>query len=635
MRWPEIRPAPSWLVGFVLVIAAFVAAYYLWAPKPGTELDPLLVVPDGRYLEGDARWIAAAIALVTGVWATLRIVQGVHQISTAQFEGGDQKFNSGLGALMLGAAVAIFSVSLGALAGLAQWLEGVAQSDWIENNFEIQVAVVGSLLVIFADWVGRAWVEAGPHARVQREFQVNVYSMTFAGAVGVIVFVTIGSSAFAARLAQLQVEVAVRGDNGEVLRREPMGMERVQSAANRISEIDEELGRLVRSHELFRTRQIQQMAVIASHERALSDEYRRASAILFQLQRQYPDPNQPQRLIVSFGQPSVVQVQSLRERLVGHFRSTQPASDLPASIAESLDQADALIRRADALPQPEPMKEATRRAGQLETMIERLRNRHEALLEERDCVIASLARSMPQSVAKPDDADQSDAANQSEAAEDVVVEEESAPAYTYSYTDDALFRCPEQVSASTLDAERLIDAVLPLRRTWMSEQLAKRTPIALSIELVVVMGALGALLRLASARLRQAFVRPRDFSPDALATHTHSNETTLLTLGLQVVFGMATALALFILLNVTINAASMEMTGARQNADNLNPFTMAGLGLLGGFAALNVADWMGEMSRRILERGSEADEAPDQGQDGAPPPPPPPSPPVAGGGASG
>jgi hypothetical protein len=177
-----------------------------------------------------------------------------------------------------------------------------------------------------------------------------------------------------------------------------------------------------------------------------------------------------------------------------------------------------------------------------------------------------------------------------------------------------------------LKAERVIDIVRPLQRSWMSDQLARRTPVALSIELVIIMGALGALLRMASERLLHVLVRfaPKNagLSDSDLqlrdAALAQGNESTLHTLGLQIVFGMATALALFILLNVTINAASMQLSTQQQSAEGLNPFTMAGLGLLGGFSALNVAAWMGRLSDRML---ANVDPPPPAQPPAAPPPP--------------
>jgi hypothetical protein len=583
-----------WVVWPALVLA--LGAAILWFQYPETASDLALSVPDGRVLQGYSRWIAAGIALLGAIWAIERIVTGVRKLAGAQYEANaDQIFNRGLASLIFGLALVLVALVVGSLAGVARWLDEVSQSEWIENNFEIHLGLGGIVLIVFADWIGRCWVaSASGVARVQREFQVNVYSITFAAAMGVVVFVMIGSSAFAARLAQLQIEASAGAD-------QRLSMERVQFVGARITDINAELLRLRRADSHFRDLLIRQRVVIERNEVDMTAHYQEVTSVIDEIQANITSDD---FFPIYSNRPTVFQVEQLRERIDAIYAKT--SAETPEWMISGLNGAIARIPKLDeTLPAPDAtLVEARRRANELNAILSELRRQRQELQGERNCIVASLASYITD-------------VNEDERP---VANEEQAP--NRPTTLRVLFgQSTCTIPANMAQAEQIIDVVQPLRRTWMSEQLAKRTPIALSIELVVVMGALGALLRLASSRLRQVFVRPAAFDASTEAA-ARANETTLLTMGLQVVFGMATALALFILLNVTINAASMQIMSDRQEAQNLNPFTMAGLGLLGGFAALNVADWMGKMSRRVLESALEDRDAPSP----APPPAPPPAP---------
>jgi hypothetical protein len=157
-------------------------------------------------------------------------------------------------------------------------------------------------------------------------------------------------------------------------------------------------------------------------------------------------------------------------------------------------------------------------------------------------------------------------------------------------------REPERDSRDISAARRLLDATQPLSRSWMSWELLRRAPIILSVELVLVMGALGALLRAASPHVRRLAQFAAGETPDP---SPQPGDRALLTLGLHIVFGMATAMVLFVLINVGIDAAAVQ---SLSTVDDLNPFTMAALGLLGGYASLNVAAWMGDIVLNLLRQ---------------------------------
>lgn len=441
--------------------------------------------------------------------------------------------------------------------------------DWFSNNFELLLIGAGIALVVFADWTARQWVDCAQEDKERdlREFQINFYSISFASAVGVLVLVMIGSSVFTARLAQMQIETPVSGSAA-------LSMARAQETARRLRLIEQEQDialserdRIIRSMADVNQRY---QAVLNDRFRALSPAYDAVSEVRRALGE----------TVEYTPEPTAQTIESLRVRV-----PIIADPGLQASAMRNLATAESALEAAEAF---ESQVQDVRAGMQpFEASLQDSEGRLRRLLEQRNCVLARVVLFTRSTSAT------------------------SPPASDQTLLPPGPADCPGVTSVTNTEliaAERLIDAVMPLSRSWMSDQLARRASIALSLELVVIMGALGALLRVASTLLVQLIqpLRTQDQNNQSLVQRAYDmaqgNEATLHTLALQTVFGMATALAFFVLLNVTINAASLQISGRPQSAESLNPFTMAALGLLGGYAALNVAVWMGEMATHLLDQ---------------------------------
>lgn len=108
--------------------------------------------------------------------------------------------------------------------------------------------------------------------------------------------------------------------------------------------------------------------------------------------------------------------------------------------------------------------------------------------------------------------------------------------------------------------------------------LAQVHPSSLSTLLAVMMGALGAML----------FLFP------AYVANKPEWEVTFAAIVVRMVFGMVTAFAFYILANSAIAAFALGGGGEAKTAtaENLNPFTVAGLGVIAGIMADDIAHWI-------------------------------------------
>lgn len=526
-------------------------------------------------LFGEGATTIADLADFAGPWllwasALLFSLVAVRNVAAARTYGdeSDAAFTHALGGLWL-----TFLVALLAAINSSDIFEQLndPRIDWFSNNFELLLIGAGLGLVVFGDWTARQWVDCASekYERELREFQINFYSITFASAVGVLVLVMIGSSVFTARLAQMQVEAPAGGGAS-------LSMPRAQQAARRMLLIEQEQDIALAD----RDRIIRTMADATQQYQALqSERYRVLDPVfdvVFELRAAIGAP------ITELAEPDSEGLADLRGRLSAIADPDQrAAAEQRLAVAErAVEQAEELERRADLEVQP------------FQARLQESESRLRRLFDQRRCVLARVALfTRPVRVVASAPVTLADAPRSASATSVV------CPGVSSDVSEDEL-----------IAAERLVDAVMPLSRSWMSDQLARRASIALSLELVVIMGALGALLRVASTLLVQLMqpLRTKDREDETLVERAfvmaQGNEATLHTLALQTVFGMATALAFFVLLNVTINAASLQISGRPQSAESLNPFTMAALGLLGGYAALNVAVWMGEMATHLLDQ---------------------------------
>jgi hypothetical protein len=114
---------------------------------------------------------------------------------------------------------------------------------------------------------------------------------------------------------------------------------------------------------------------------------------------------------------------------------------------------------------------------------------------------------------------------------------------------------------------------------------AEMHPTFLSTLLVCVMGALGAIL----------YLFPLYMVPNA---NVHFRDIIV-----RLVFGMATALAFYIVANATL--AGFSLSGgsgdqAQSVGSNLNPFTVSLLGIIAGVMSMDIAKWILDRARELL-----------------------------------
>lgn len=137
----------------------------------------------------------------------------------------------------------------------------------------------------------------------------------------------------------------------------------------------------------------------------------------------------------------------------------------------------------------------------------------------------------------------------------------------------------------------------------IGKSFAEMHPVFLSTVLVCVMGALGAIL----------YLFPLYMVPNA--------QVYLRDIVVRLVFGMATALAFYIVANATLAGFSLSSQGqqAQSVGANLNPFTVSLLGIIAGVMADDIAKWILERGRQLLGGNAGSGLAPSIDPASAPP----------------
>jgi hypothetical protein len=132
-------------------------------------------------------------------------------------------------------------------------------------------------------------------------------------------------------------------------------------------------------------------------------------------------------------------------------------------------------------------------------------------------------------------------------------------------------------------------ALRQLSPLGVSAYFASGSPALLSTLLVLLMGALGALLYLFPAYLNRAV------------------PVTMAEIVVRLIFGMCAALAFYVLANATIAgfsiASSVQQAGA---SSTLNPFTVSLIGIVAGVLAEDIAKWIQDRGRGIFQQGGAA-----------------------------
>lgn len=121
----------------------------------------------------------------------------------------------------------------------------------------------------------------------------------------------------------------------------------------------------------------------------------------------------------------------------------------------------------------------------------------------------------------------------------------------------------------------------------VSAFLAQGHPALLSTTLVLLMGALGALLYLFPAYLNRAV------------------PVTVAEIAVRLIFGMCAALALYVLANAALSSFSLGSAGAQQpgTSSALNPFTVSLFGIVAGVMSEDIAKWIQDRGRGIFTQG--------------------------------
>lgn len=132
-------------------------------------------------------------------------------------------------------------------------------------------------------------------------------------------------------------------------------------------------------------------------------------------------------------------------------------------------------------------------------------------------------------------------------------------------------------------------ALRTLSPLGVSAFFAQGHPALLSTMLVLLMGALGALLYLFPAYLNRAV------------------PVTMAEIVVRLIFGMCAALAFYVLANATIAgfsiASSVQQAGT---SGTLNPFTVSLIGIVAGVLAEDIAKWIQDRGRGIFQQGGAA-----------------------------
>lgn len=164
-----------------------------------------------------------------------------------------------------------------------------------------------------------------------------------------------------------------------------------------------------------------------------------------------------------------------------------------------------------------------------------------------------------------------------------------------------IYALQASVAPSEAAYQRVRGEVLALKNLspWgISAYLAQGHPALLSTILVLLMGALGALLYLFPAYLN----RPQPVKLEEVFV--------------RVIFGMCAALAFYVLANATVAGFSMGASvELASTAATLNPFTVSLIGIVAGVLAEDIAAWVRDRGRGVFTSGS-------GGYSASPPPPP-------------
>jgi hypothetical protein len=127
----------------------------------------------------------------------------------------------------------------------------------------------------------------------------------------------------------------------------------------------------------------------------------------------------------------------------------------------------------------------------------------------------------------------------------------------------------------------------------VSAFLAQGSPSILATLLVLLMGALGALLYLFPAYLN----RPAP--------------VTMAEIAVRLIFGMCAALAFYVLANATISGISIAANAQQAStASTLNPFTVSLIGIVAGVLSEDIAKWIQDRGRGIFTPGGASSTSP-------------------------
>ncbi|PZO56123.1 MAG: hypothetical protein DCF16_00030 [Alphaproteobacteria bacterium] len=507
-------------------------------------------------------WVLTASAVAAGLGALLLVISVIKISSVAMGKATDPAFGDAFATAVVGLVL----LALGFVTARADGWEP-PRFTALENNFEVLLLAAALSLVVLCGWTLRAWANAAAPAvipaRRERAFDISVI---IASALGILVFVGIGASAFAARLAQREIEDLIQTTSSQI------SPERVLGAVE---------GILIYDNRIIALRQAE--ATTEERQRALGRTSSDLAGVAMRGELEF--------WTIFSDLSALTGVQKTPEPLPltrEQWERGDPQPSRPTFVEES---ARVLTESSRRLPTDEGER---RRANEILIQLRALQQ------TIRESVMASDASASELRAIQFGIQDARDA-QECEIRRLALLIDDTRPQVTGEAPTrlrDFLSNCNEReppTATAYQHAVRLVGAVRPLSRSWMSNSLARRAPITLSIELVLVMGALGAMLQAIGAQLARMLNMP-------LKTGESSARLTLSTLGTQVLFGTATALALFVLLNVVIGASSLTVNDAPPQGNNLNPFAMAALGLIGGYSSLKVAEWMGGLLEDVLKQ---------------------------------
>lgn len=133
------------------------------------------------------------------------------------------------------------------------------------------------------------------------------------------------------------------------------------------------------------------------------------------------------------------------------------------------------------------------------------------------------------------------------------------------------------------------NALQTLSPLGVAAYFAQGHPSILSIALVLLMGALGALLYLFPAYLNR--IEP----------------VTMAEIAVRLIFGMCAALAVYVIANAAISGFSLgSPSQAATTSAALNPFTVSLLGIVAGVLSEDIAKWIQDRGRGIFTQGGTA-----------------------------